>query len=133
MTTITRRLHRIEEGLTGPEAELSRRLRERFGAAPLISSLPETLYDRLIAANRAAQQILHVAMEMGQPGLALMAIARVEKQLELLARLLGDLDDSTKVAVGLQVNAAGADEWDLSKLTAAEAVELDRLLDKARK
>jgi len=38
------------------------------------------------------------------PAIALQAIARVEKQIELEARLLGDLNDSVKVAVGINLN-----------------------------
>ena len=66
----------------------------------------DTLYDRLKAINRETVEILREARESRSPGIALAAINRVERQLELEARLLGQLNDATKVAVGIQVNAA---------------------------
>ncbi len=64
----------------------------------------ETLYDRLKAINRETAEILAEARESGSLGIALAAINRVERQLELEARLLGQLDNATKVAVGINVN-----------------------------
>ena len=64
----------------------------------------ETLYDRLKAINRETAEILAEARESNSLSIALAAINRVERQLELEARLLGQLNDGTKVAVGIQVN-----------------------------
>ena len=64
----------------------------------------ETLYDRLKAVNRETAAILAEARESGSLSIALAAINRVERQLELEARLLGQLNDATKVAVGIKVN-----------------------------
>ena len=55
MTTIIRRLRTLEDRF-GPETRFTRRLRELIGAARPMSSQRETVYDRLIAANRIAQQ-----------------------------------------------------------------------------
>src|SRR5215470_17158581 len=65
----------------------------------------ETLFDRLRAINRETAAILADARASNLPALALQAIARVEKQIELEARLLGDLNDSVKVAIGIKVNS----------------------------
>src|SRR5262249_41249294 len=65
----------------------------------------ETLFDRLRAINRETAAILAEARASNASGLALQAIARVEKQIELEARLLGDLNDSVKAAVGIKVNS----------------------------
>jgi len=57
---------RTLEDRFGPQAEtrFARRLRERIDAAALVSSQPETVYDRLIAANRIAQQMPIHALEI---------------------------------------------------------------------
>ena len=130
MTTIIRRLRTLEDRF-GPETRFTRRSRERIGAAPLISSQPETVYQRLTAANWIAQQILHAAVEEGQPGLALLALARVEAELKLEAELLGKLDTSTKIAVGVEVNQSADREWDLSRLKIHELEQLHVLAVKA--
>ena len=64
--------------------------------------------------------------------IALHAIARVEKQLELEARLLGELDESTKIAVGVQANAAPSQNLDLTKLSREELQQLRALIIKAQ-
>ncbi len=64
----------------------------------------ETLFERLKAINRETAAILTEARESGSLSIALAAINRVERQLELEARLLGQLNDGTKVAVGIKVN-----------------------------
>ena len=48
------------------------------------------------------------------PVIALAAISRIERQLELEAKLLGQLDESTKIAVG--VNVAPQEAADYSKV-----------------
>ena len=64
----------------------------------------ETLFERLRAINRETAEILREARESSSPSIALAAINRVERQLELEARLLGQMNDATKVAVGINVN-----------------------------
>ena len=71
--------------------------------AAVIEVQAGTLFDRLRAINRATQEILREARGSQNHVVALQAIGRVEKQLELEARLLGELDDSVKIAVGIQV------------------------------
>jgi len=133
MQTIIRRLRTLEARIGPPvETRFTRRLRERIEAASLISSQPETVYDRLIAANRIAQQILYAAAEEGEPGLALLALARVEAELKLEAVLLGKLDTSTKIAVGVQVNDSAGVSYDWKRLEFHEAEQLQWLLKKAR-
>ena len=51
-------------------------------------------------------EILREARESSSPSIALAAISRVERQLEFEARLLGQLNDATKVAVGIKVSVA---------------------------
>ena len=131
MTTVSRRLGRLEECLRGPVAEVSRRLRER--SAELVkSSSPETLYGRLTAANRIAQQILHAALEAGQPGLALLALARVEAELKLEVDLVRESDTVTKTALGVKSNQGSESGWDLSRLEIHELQQLQWLWEKAR-
>src|SRR5690242_8705408 len=66
-----------------------------------------TLFERLRALNRETQEILRDARNAGNQVVALQAINRAEKQLELEAKLLGELDESVKVAVG--VTTVGVD------------------------
>jgi hypothetical protein len=134
MQTIIRRLGKLEDRFGPPvETRFMRRLRERIEAGSAMSSQPETVYDRLIAANRIAQQILHAAVEAGQPGLALLALARVEAELKLEAELLGKLDMSTKIAVGIQVNGSGDAGWQYDRMELHDRVALEELWDKYRK
>lgn len=65
----------------------------------------DTLLDRLQALNQETRDILKAAKADDDPHLALKAIARAEKQLELEARLLGELNDQTTV------NILVAPEW----------------------
>ena len=54
---------------------------------------------QLKAINGAALQVLTDARRQGDPDLALKAIDRIHKQIELQARLLGELDDRPVVNV----------------------------------
>lgn len=69
----------------------------------------ETLLDRLKALNAETLAILREARDVGTRDneLALKAISRVERQLEFEARLLGELDDAAKIAVGVNVTSSG--------------------------
>jgi hypothetical protein len=62
-------------------------------------------WTQLRAVNAATLAILKEAREARDHDVALKAIARVEKQIELQARLLGELDDRP------QVNLLVAPEW----------------------
>ncbi len=54
---------------------------------------------QLLEINQASRAILTAALGAGDPGLALRAIDRVEKQLELQAKLLGDIQTGVTVNV----------------------------------
>jgi hypothetical protein len=88
----------------------------------------ETLFERLRALNRETTGILKAARAAQNHAIALHAIARAEKQLELEARLLGELNDSAKVAIGINVNP----QPDLSVLTDDELKHLEALALKVR-
>ena len=60
---------------------------------------------QLKAINGASLNILKEAREQGDPGLALRAVDRIHKQVELQAKLLGELDDRP------QVNVTLSPEW----------------------
>jgi hypothetical protein len=91
-----------------------------------------TLFERLRELNRDTQEILRDARSTQNHVIALQAIGRAEKQLELEARLLGELDESTKIAVGVQVNAAPGQNLDLSRLSPEELQQLRALILKAQ-
>jgi hypothetical protein len=59
----------------------------------------DSLLGQLLSLNRATLAILQEAREGKDNELALKAIARTEKQIELQARLLGELQDSQTVNV----------------------------------
>ncbi|HEV2125084.1 MAG TPA: hypothetical protein VGW38_20230 [Chloroflexota bacterium] len=60
---------------------------------------------QLKAINAASLTILNEARQSGKPALALQAIDRIHKQIELQAKLLGDLDERP------QVNVLVSPEW----------------------
>jgi hypothetical protein len=60
---------------------------------------------QLKAINAASLHILKEAREQGKQGTALAAIDRIHKQIELQAKLLGELDD------GPRVNILISTEW----------------------
>ena len=90
----------------------------------------ETLFDRLRAINDDTRAILHEAREAKSGSLALAAINRIERQIELEAKILGQLDESVKVAVGFAVKPPESD-YDLTLLSLEELDELVMLLNKA--
>lgn len=65
----------------------------------------ETLLDRLKSLNEETAAILREARAAGSRDneLALKAIARVERQLEFEARLLGELSSTTNIGVGVSI------------------------------
>jgi hypothetical protein len=91
----------------------------------------ETLWQRLKAINNETAAILAQARESQNHVIALQAIARVERQVELEARLLGELSDSAKVAVGININVKPDQEkGNLSRLTDEELRQLEILVRK---
>lgn len=66
----------------------------------------DTLLDRLKELNAETRAILKETREGGNHDLALKAIARVEKQLELEAKLLGELQPE-----GMTINVYSTPEW----------------------
>ena len=82
----------------------------------------DSLFDRLKGLAADAQAILEEARASGNHSVALQAIGRAEKLLELEARLLGELNDATKVAVGINVNAPDP-KFDFSGWTSEQLAE----------
>lgn len=64
-----------------------------------------TLLERLMELNAQTREILRETREAGNHDLALKAIARVEKQLELEGKLIGELNE------GPTVNIFSTPEW----------------------
>ena len=94
----------------------------------------ETLFERLRAINRETKAILEEARESGSLSIALAAINRVERQLELEARLLGQLNDGTKVAVGIKVNPVDPQFAHLAHMNKEQLVaRLEEILQKFRR
>lgn len=92
-----------------------------------------SLLDRLKSLNQETIAILQEAREKRDNYTALSAIARVEKQLEIEAKLLGAIDEGTKIAFGVQVNThAPTNNLDLSKLSGEEYETLRALVLKAQ-
>ena len=91
----------------------------------------DTLWDRLKNLNRETTAILAEARQAGNQVIALQAIARAERQLELEARLLGELSESTRIAVGVTVEKPKKYPYDLSLLTDQEQEQLEVILTRA--
>jgi hypothetical protein len=89
----------------------------------------DNLLDRLKQFQQETAAILREARATKDNDLALRAIARAEKQLELEARLIGELDDRARVAVAVGVQAEQAP--DLSGLSDHELAQLRSLLERA--
>ena len=79
------------------------------------------------------RQYFAEALESGSLSIALAAINRVERQLELEARLLGQLNDGTKVAVGIKVNPVDPQFTHLAHMSKEQLVaRLEEILQKLR-
>ncbi len=102
--------------IAGRYGSLSREAIKRHGE----NHLPETLtkaaeqedvrealdvVKQLKAINGASLSILREARKEGDPGTALKAVDRIQKQIELQAKLLGELDERP------QVNVLVSAEW----------------------
>jgi hypothetical protein len=81
-----------------------------------------------------AQQILEESRNVKQYSAAMAAIREMARIVELVARLTGQLDESTRVNILVQQQAAAAAEQDLmlDRLTVPELAELRRLVAKAQ-
>ena len=79
----------------------------------MIGLKAETLFERGKSLTAEAKAILEEARASNNHFVALQAIGRAEKLLELEARLLGELNQDTRVAVGIKVSAAKP-EFDFS-------------------
>jgi hypothetical protein len=71
---------------------------------------------QLKAINAASLEVLHQAREQGRGGLVLFAVDRIQKQIELQAKLLGELDDRPTI------NLTVAPEWLLVRAALLEAL-----------
>jgi len=93
-----------------------------------------SLYDRLGELNRQTQSILAGALQDGDRRTALQAIGRAKDLLEIEAKMLGELDDSARIAIGVQVQAPPptSQQLDLSRLSPDEYADLKRLITKAQ-
>ena len=87
----------------------------------------DSLFDRLKGLAGEARAILEEARASKNHAIALHAIGRAAKLLELEARLLGELDDSVKVAVGVSVEPERPKQ-DFSRLTDEELQQLRALV-----
>jgi hypothetical protein len=76
------------------------------------------LLARLSEVHEDTRAIFREARETQQAGLALQAVARLEKQLELEARLLGELKDAGTTTVNLLVTS----EWRAAQSALLEAL-----------
>jgi len=91
----------------------------------------DTLWERLKNLNRETSAILAEARASGNQVIALQAIARAERQLELEARLLGERSGSTRMAMGVTVEKPQKYPYDLSLLTDQELAQLEVILARA--
>lgn len=90
----------------------------------------DDLVDRLIAVARETRSILVDARNRGDDEMALKAIARVEKQIELQAKLLGQLRDAPVVNITLSaewlsiqtVIITALDPYPVARLAVADAL-----------
>lgn len=92
----------------------------------------DTLFERLKGLSSEAVSILAEARTSKNHAIALHAIGRAEKLLELEARLLGELNDAARIAVGIKFSVAGP-EYDFSGLTNEQlAQRAQQLADRLR-
>ncbi len=67
------------------------------------------LLDQLLELNKICRAVLADAYKAGERDTALRAVARLEKQFELRARLLGEIRDNQISVVNLEVTASEAE------------------------
>jgi hypothetical protein len=94
----------------------------------------EDLQAQLRALSAQALSILAEARQTRQHQAALAAIDKMTKIIEIIAKLTGQLDESARVNILVQQQAAAAAEQDLmlDRLTVLELAELRRLVAKAQ-
>lgn len=91
----------------------------------------DDLVARLIGLARETQAVLARARAAGDDELVLKAVARAEKQLELQARLIGELKEGTTINITLSAEwlslqatiVAALDPWPEARLAVAAALE----------
>ncbi len=98
IAAIHRHLPHVLKALTDEKAE-----RDAAQALDVIAQLR--------AVNVTTLAILREARDEGKAGMALFAIDRLQKQIELQARLLGLLDDRAKVDVTVAASITVSGEW----------------------
>ena len=64
-----------------------------------------SVFERLQTLRAETRAILAEARAAATPMIALLAVGRIEKQLELEAKLLGQLNESARVAVGVTIQS----------------------------
>ncbi|MGH9443941.1 MAG: hypothetical protein ACRD16_16875 [Thermoanaerobaculia bacterium] len=87
-----------------------------------------SLIERLLELNKISRAILADTYKAGERGLALKAIARLESQLELEARLIGEIKDTQVSVVNLQLNSTEADRIARAFLGAAPPAYIETSL-----
>jgi hypothetical protein len=91
----------------------------------------DDLVGRLLELNRETGEILARARAVGNDEIALKAIARIEKQVELQAKLIGQLQENTTINITLSAEwlsiqgtiIAALDPWPEARLAVAAALE----------
>jgi hypothetical protein len=109
---------KAEDALARHREHLPLHLVKASEAAEVIQA--DTLLDRLLSLNAETMAILHEARtgRIKDNELALRAIARAEKQLELQGKLLGELNDAPTVNILM-----AAPEWRALRSTIILALE----------
>ena len=92
----------------------------------------ESFKERFDAIKRAASAILADALQSGNHGIALQAMARIEKQLNLEAALLTKLSEQLKNALGIALERNTPRQPDLSLLTTEELRTVTTILEKTQ-
>jgi hypothetical protein len=89
----------------------------------------DTLLDRLRALNQETAAILRAAREAEDNELALKAIARVEKQIELEGKILGQLGEATRVSLMIGTHHTAQDTFQEQVVQLAELYTVEELQD----
>jgi len=105
-----------ETGLVTPAAELAREA-EAHKARDLGQAIDVAV--QLRAINAACLEILQKSRSDGKHSISLGAVDRIHRQLELQAKLLGDLQDGG----GPTVNVLIAPEWQTLRVTVLQALQ----------
>ncbi|MBI4470952.1 MAG: hypothetical protein HY650_16680 [Acidobacteria bacterium] len=79
-------------------------------------SQANTLLERLARAHRETWEILAEVRRDGEPEIALKALARIEKQLELEGRIIGELQEKPSVTI------FASDDWQRVRAVVLDAL-----------